>query len=148
MKAASSSRLAILLGSAIVVGAGLFGLAGLNIGGGRGRGSGEAPREAAPPATPAMPSPAPAQAPTPSPTPVARPLEVVIRGADYYVEGKACELEAVLELAAQVPAGDGPAVLAILEDSSQAMAEVKLRNKLAEAGLGAALVDRVDYQGK
>jgi hypothetical protein len=71
---------------------------------------------------------------TPPATPQ-RPMKIVVRGSSYLVDGREVELAKIGELAAQVPAGSGPAVLIEHDPSSRAKAEEDLKAALNQQSI-------------
>lgn len=59
-----------------------------------------------------------------------RPLRITIRENDYVVNERPLDLATVTELAANVPAGSGPAVMIERSPSSRAKAETDLKDAL------------------
>ena len=64
-----------------------------------------------------------------------RPMKVRIDGSNYVVDGRSMDLEAVTELAAKVPPGEGAAVVVERPGTSRAKAEEDLFAALDKRGV-------------
>ena len=91
--------------------------------GGAGAGAGSGPGAGAPTTQALMPA-------QPS-----RPMKVRIDGSNYVVDGRSMDLEAVTDLATQVPPGEGAAVVVERPGTSRAKAEEDLFAALDKRGV-------------
>jgi hypothetical protein len=70
-----------------------------------------------------------------APTQPSRPMKVKIEGSSYVVDGRSMDLAGVTDLAANVPAGEGAAVVVERPGTSRAKAEEDLFSALDKRGV-------------